>query len=225
MTTPVRRSVPASAALAALALLTAVGATGCGSSPKPMSAVATDGARPAPSSSYLVHADKLPTPGGTSATQAPYGSATLPEYRPSEQPKADCSAEPGLVIKTELVNAAMGLRSMTFTLTNCSGRPLALNGYPDLRVLDADRKPVTPRATPSPYGKKPAPVTLLSGETATSSVIWRNTVTDANVTATVGTYLLIAPARGDATQTVKSGEPLDLGNTGKAQVSPWARQQ
>lgn len=217
VTTPIRRSVPA---LAALALLTAVAATGCVSSPEPVSTVETRVPRP----SAPVKAEKLET-----ESPNPYGS--LPPATPKSTPfarpdtKTDCSAHPGLVVRTGLVDAAMGLRAMGFTLTNCSGRPLALNGYPDLRVLDADRKPVTPKATPSSYGKKPAPVTLRSGETAQSSVIWRNTVTDSTVVATVGEYLLIAPAAGDATQVVKSGEMLDLGNTGKAEVTPWVREQ
>ncbi|MEV0090175.1 DUF4232 domain-containing protein [Streptomyces sp. NPDC050738] len=214
----IRRSVPA---LAALAVLTAAGATACTPPGEGVPTADESGGRPSASATdFRVHADPLPT--------GPDGKPTLPQASRDTSPGAagvDCTGKQGLVITPERVNAAMGLRAMGFTLTNCGGRPLALNGYPDLRILDADRKPVTPAATPSPYEKKPAPVTLLSGESASSSVVWRNTVTDATVTATVGRYLRIAPAAGDAAQTVSSGELIDLGNTGKAQVTPWVRQR
>lgn len=62
---------------------------------------------------------------------------------------------------------------------------------------------------------------LAPGQKAVARLIWRSTVTDANVPATSGSFLKIAPADGVAAQTVAPRGGIDLGTTGRLGVSPW----
>jgi hypothetical protein len=164
-------------------------------------------------------------------------SACTPGSKPDVMPaptRSSASApaacpEPGVAIRIGDVDAAMGLRGLTVSMTNCADRPYQVTGYPDVRVLDDQRKPLDIRvehgastitADPS-LTAAPEPVTLQPGGTATAVVMWRNLVTDSSVDATTGTYLTIAPASGTPAQTVTPRGGIDLGNTGKLGVGPW----
>lgn len=132
-----------------------------------------------------------------------------------------------LVIRTGPVEAAMGLRAMTITMVNKDTQPHTINGYPAIRVLDKNREPlpitIDPGATQVATGfDAPAkPITIQPGKTATSALIWRNTVTDSTVVATNAPFVDLAPATGAPWQTRHPEGGIDLGNTGKLGVRAW----
>jgi hypothetical protein len=135
----------------------------------------------------------------------------------------------GVLLTAGQVDAAMGLRALRVELVNCGTQPYAVNGYPALRVLDADHKPLdvtvvqgTARISRiTGFDGPPKPVTLAPGAQASAVVVWRNTVTDAAVVATTGTYLEMAPAAGQAAQLLSPSGGVDLGTTGTIATSPW----
>lgn len=190
---------------------------GCGSG-----AAGTDPGRAAgPGGGVDVHADTLrpPTPG----TPPP----TLPTPRALPTRTQDACAAPGPQITSSGVDAAMGLRALTLTLTNCGAAPLTVRGYPDLRVLDAAGNPlkvavhhgltVTTGLTDPP----PATLTLRHGDRAVAILAWRNTVTDTTVTATTGAAFAVTPPGGHGPQVVH--ETVDVGNTGRLDTTSWHR--
>jgi hypothetical protein len=125
----------------------------------------------------------------------------------------------------------MGLRAMRIEMVNCGTRPYFANGYPAVRVLDGDRKPLDVAVTNGTsaisriegFDGPPKPVTVPPGDKVAAVVVWRNTVTEGTVAATTGTYLGIAPAAGGDWQTVRPDGGIDVGTTGKIGVSPWVR--
>ncbi|MFC0430680.1 DUF4232 domain-containing protein [Kutzneria buriramensis] len=153
---------------------------------------------------------------------------------PAPQPTpttTSTTAEPshGPVISLGPGDAAMGLRLVPIRLGNCGTAPLTVTGYPALRVLDEDHKPIDVKVNngadsvalvPS-LQQPPTTITLAPGQQAEATVLWRNLVTDSTVVATSGTYFDVAPGDGQAWQTRKPDGPIDLGNTGKLGVSPW----
>lgn len=124
----------------------------------------------------------------------------------------------------------MGLRALGIQLTNCGARDYTANGFPVVRVLDGNRRPLditvgngsSPVSAPDSYDAPPQPVTLRPGGQATARVLWRNTVTESTVPATEGEYLEIAPAVGEPTQIVAPRGGIDLGTTGRLAVNAWA---
>jgi hypothetical protein len=158
------------------------------------------------------------------------GSAPPP---PRPAPPTDAAAacpDSGFAITTGAVDAALGLRAMSIALVNCGSRPYTVNGYPAVRVLDANRNPLdvevgngsSPISAPDSYDTPPRPVTLQPGRTATARLLWRTTVTESTVPATSGAYLEIAPAKGQPAQTVTPQGGIDLGTTGRLGVNAWA---
>ncbi len=153
---------------------------------------------------------------------------------PTSSPTSTAVDDPcpgsGVAISAGEVDSASGLRGLGVFLTNCGTRDHTVHGYPVVRVLDADRRPLDvvvgngspPVSAPDSYDTAPQPVTLRPGERATARVLWRNTVTDSTVNATVGRYLEIAPAAGEPTQVVAPRGGIDLGNTGRLAVNAWA---
>ncbi|PNE32250.1 hypothetical protein AF335_19285 [Streptomyces eurocidicus] len=143
----------------------------------------------------------------------------------SAQPSPVCPAS-GMSLVAEEANAAMGLRVMTLKLTNCGGTTRVLNGYPDVRVLDAGRKQLAVEVlhgaadimTDDRFDAGPVRVALRPGEQAVTGLVWRNTVTDG--TPANGAYVSLAPSAGADRLTVPS--LIDLGTTGKLGVSAWA---
>ncbi|MGW1076612.1 DUF4232 domain-containing protein [Streptomyces sp. NPDC002537] len=150
----------------------------------------------------------------------------LPEPSPTSPPACP---ESGLTVRAGAVDAAMGLRVMTVELVNCGTSHRTVSGYPDVRVLDGDRKPldVTVEHGSSDvtdlkgFPTESMPVALRPGERAVAGLTWRNTVTDVTKPPANGAYLSVAPAPGAARQAV--AETIDLGTTGKLTTSPWAR--
>ena len=135
----------------------------------------------------------------------------------------------GPVISLGPSDAAMGLRLVPIRLGNCGTAPLTVTGYPALRVLDEDHKPVDAKvnngadsvALVPNLQHPPTTLTLAPGQQAEATVLWRNLVTDSTVVATTGTYFDVAAADGQPWQTRQPDGPIDLGNTGKLGVSPW----
>ena len=153
---------------------------------------------------------------------------TPPPSTPSTPPPASCP-DSGVAITGGDVSAAMGLRALGIYLTNCGTSDYAVHGYPVVRVLDADRRPLdiavsngsAPVSAPDSWDTPPEPITLRPGERVMARILWRNTVTDATVVATEGHYLEIAPAAGEPAQIVEPDGVIDLGNTGRLAVNAW----
>ncbi|KAK1178907.1 DUF4232 domain-containing protein [Streptomyces sp. NBS 14/10] len=186
--------------------------TACGSKPA-SEAVAAPAPPPAP------HAETLDPdqPRYDDRPNRPTATPTAPPTCPGS----------GVYVQAEEPSAAMGLRAMSLKLTNCGKRTYTLKGYPTVRVLDEDGKPLDVRvkhgsagiATLDHFDAAPKQVTLRPKETAVAGLVWRNTVTDPTTQAVNGQALDVAPAQGSPRQTVT--ELIDLGNTGKLGVSPW----
>jgi hypothetical protein len=169
--------------------------------------------------------------GGTALLTACAAPAPIPPPPPpAPTSEAPVCPEPGVAITTGEVDGAMGLRALGIVLTNCGTRDYTANGYPVVRVLDEDRQPLgitvgegsAPVSAPDSYDVPPQPVTLRPGEQVTARVLWRNTVTESTVPGVVGRYLEIAPASAEPAQIVAPRGGIDLGNTGRLAVNPWA---
>ncbi|KAB2348035.1 DUF4232 domain-containing protein [Actinomadura rudentiformis] len=159
-------------------------------------------------------------------------TAGAPSER-SERPTA--SAAPacprsGVALWVRATEAAMGLRSMSVELYNCGDRDRVLKGYPQVRLLDVDRKPIkvavgrgsSSVATVDSYNHPPRKVTLKPGEVAWAGILWRNLVTDDPQHAVTAEFLEIAPSPGEPTDRLP-GVGIDLGTTRKLGVSPWEK--
>ncbi|MEV8477328.1 DUF4232 domain-containing protein [Streptomyces sp. NPDC051173] len=160
-------------------------------------------------------------------------TSRLPGERPSPEAMSgapdvlDCPAS-GLIAQAGEANAAMGLRVLSVKLTNCGKEPKVVKGYPDIQVLDGDRKPVEvelERGAASVLGQDdfdagPTEVTLTPGQWALARLAWRNTVDSLDRAPVTGAYLSLAPVPGSARQNVP--ETIDLGTTGKLGLSAWA---
>lgn len=135
----------------------------------------------------------------------------------------------GVRVTADQTDAAMGLRVVGLRLENCSTRPYHLDGFPQIQLLDLKRQPVTGVSvlhgsggitTGTDFDEAPRSVTLQPGQSATSGLMWRNTVTDG---APVNVpYVRVTAEPG--TQPVTVTPELDLGTTGKLGVSPWQKQ-
>ncbi|WKK25054.1 DUF4232 domain-containing protein [Streptomyces olivoreticuli] len=154
------------------------------------------------------------------------GDAPSPDAPSSTPPVLDCPKS-GLIAQAGPADAAMGLRVLTLELSNCGKERRVVNGYPDIRILDRDRKPVEvelERGAKSILAQEnfdagPVPVTLLPGQKAVAALAWRNTV-DMTGSPVNGAYVSVAPVPGSARQLVP--ETIDLGTTGKLGLSAWA---
>ncbi|WP_336323527.1 DUF4232 domain-containing protein [Streptomyces lavendofoliae] len=169
-------------------------------------------------------------------TARPAAPPPLPEPSPPGTPPRTASGAPGAAepgcpasgvrVGTGTTEAAMGLRAMGLTLRNCGTKPFEVNGYPAVEVLGErhEKLDVTVRRGSSVDSSAvPSTFVLAPGGQARASVVWRNTVTRTDVVATNGAYVRVVPGSGAAAQTVApaDGGPLDLGNTGTLEVTPW----
>ncbi|WP_240496636.1 DUF4232 domain-containing protein [Streptomyces torulosus] len=223
---PIPRRTASRVALAA-ALILAVG--GCGLGEEIEREVNPDRDLPStPASSAGTE-----RPGGVHADELPEGLPSGLDVRPTEAPSADptdaCPSS-GARMLPGLVEAAMGLRAMTVTLTNCGTEPYTVNGYPSVQVLDEDREPVDVRVLRGPGeittgvpDPGPHEVTLKPGESATTSLVWRNTVTEADVPAVNAPYLRVATAKGRPAQVLAPDGGIDLGTTGRLGTGAWTK--
>ncbi|GGN14477.1 hypothetical protein GCM10011609_63830 [Lentzea pudingi] len=141
----------------------------------------------------------------------------------------------GLRFTTGGTGAAMGLRVMSVELTNCGSEPVQLNGYPQVKVLDAQREQLDIAvlegsggiASVEGFDDAPQPIAVQPGETAKSAIVWRNTHASEEPPL-VGKHVDIAAVPGDAWQPLVATSPesrilLDLGSTGRIGVRAWYR--
>jgi hypothetical protein len=157
------------------------------------------------------------------------GVGTPPPAAPTTPAPGACP-ESGLSVQPGGQDAAMGLRVLQIVVVNCGAAPRTVHGHPAVRVLDEDRRPLDVLVRPGSSGissvpsfdAAPATVTLRPGERAMAAVLWRNLVTDPSVRATLGQFLEVSVAGGDPPQVIEADGGVDLGNTGKLGVAPWA---
>lgn len=167
--------------------------------------------------------------GASPVTQVKVSEVTKVPADEAPAAAGDCPSS-GIRVTADEGDAAMGLRVVGLHLENCGKREYTVNGYPLLELLDEDREPVegvrilqgsgdiTTAAGPD---EAPRPVTLKPGETATSSLVWRNT-TDFGTPVDVPYVRVRAKAGADP---VTVTPHLDLGTTGKLGVRPWKREE
>ncbi|MEU5422366.1 DUF4232 domain-containing protein [Streptomyces sp. NPDC020667] len=175
----------------------------------------------------LLTACGAPVPGPAPETAGRPGDRPSPDAMSGAPDVLDCPSS-GLLAQAGEANAAMGLRVLTVELTNCGTDTKTVNGYPDIQILDSDRKPVEvelERGAASVLGQDdfdagPVEVTLAPGGKARARLAWRNTVDDLTKSAVTGAYLSLATAPGSARQNVP--ETIDLGTTGRLGLSAWA---
>ncbi|MEU6820280.1 DUF4232 domain-containing protein [Streptomyces atriruber] len=195
-------------ALAATALLL----TGCGLSEELERE--TNPERHRPSSEATV-----PAP----ATNSP--TARLPD-EPDDTPRCPKS---GVTMSPGMVTAAMGLRAMSVTMTNCGDTARDVKGYPDIRVRGLDRElfdvtvlkgtePVTTMDDPGSHR-----VVLRPGESAYTSLVWRYSAVDASTRRGSGVYVEIGAAKGAPRQTIEPDGGLDIGETGMLGTTAWQK--
>ncbi|WP_405995352.1 DUF4232 domain-containing protein [Streptomyces sp. NBC_00986] len=146
----------------------------------------------------------------------------------SEAPAASgtCPAS-GIRVSADQGDAAMGLRVVGLHLDNCGTRDYTVDGYPLLELLDDDLKHVdgvkildsTGAVTPGSGddNQQAGPVTLGPGESATASLVWHNT-TEFGTPVNVPYVRVRAKAGADPVIVTPN---LDLGTTGKLDVTPW----
>ncbi|MEV0124501.1 DUF4232 domain-containing protein [Streptomyces sp. NPDC050703] len=152
-----------------------------------------------------------------------------PAPGPTEPPAAGPCPDSGWRMSPGMVTAAMGLRAMSVTLTNCGTGVREVNGYPDIRVRGLDRRlfavtvlkgtePVTSMDDPGPRR-----VRLRPGQSAYTSLVWRYSAVDAATREGSGVYVDIGPTEGAARQTVEPDGGLDIGETGMLGTTAWQR--
>ncbi|MEU8773879.1 DUF4232 domain-containing protein [Streptomyces sp. NPDC048606] len=213
MITRVRMRVRGGGA-AAGGLLLAAALLGCGTTVAP-GAAGPAGApgTPAAVPSGAVRADGLPTaPTDTPATP----SAT--------------ACEGGVRLLEGPGNAAMGLRVADFQLINCGSGDYVLNGYPEIRLLDGQGRPVEVHVGHGTNGvtimdnfdAPPRKVTLRPGQAASVGLVWRNTVTEVSTPPAEGRVLELTPKPGAPRLRLPLASPVDLGTTGRLGLSAWS---
>ncbi|MFF7964772.1 DUF4232 domain-containing protein [Streptomyces sp. NPDC007903] len=144
-------------------------------------------------------------------------------------PGGPCPAS-GVRVYADRGDAAMGLRVVGLHLENCGKEPYAVEGRPELEIIDAEHErvegvKVLPSAEVAQLGGPPdvaRPLTLRPGERALSGIVWRNTV-EAFDGAVNAPYLRVR-ARADAAPVMVTPE-LDLGTTGRLGVQAWRKEE
>ncbi|OCC12207.1 DUF4232 domain-containing protein [Streptomyces sp. PTY087I2] len=166
--TRVRRRVRAALPAAALMAL-----TGCSGFLVP----AGEGEEPDPTpSASTSRAETLP-PTPTPGADAPsYGAPA--QTGPTSAPPGKCPRS-GVVVDMGPVETAMMHRAVVLTLTNCGRKPYAVDGYPWVRALGEDGRPLPVKVNEdgSYFGSDPGPKKLLldPGLTVKSILAWVST--------------------------------------------------
>ncbi|MFG2979932.1 DUF4232 domain-containing protein [Streptomyces sp. NPDC048258] len=185
------------------------GVAGCDTPPAPRAAPGPTRApatRPAPPAPQPT---PTPAPGRTSALPCPEGGVRLLEGSG---------------------DAAMGLRLEGYELVNCGTDEYVLEGYPEVRLLDGEQRPVevavghgsAPVTSQVPaVDAAPGRVSLAPGQAASMVMVWRNRVTDVTVPAVEGWVLEVTPKPGAPRLAIRLTRPVDLGNTGQLGIGPW----
>lgn len=146
-------------------------------------------------------------------------TSAMPRFNGPQQ--GPCT-KTGTSIAIGAVDAALGHRALGIELRNCSRRPVVVNGYPAIRVLDAQRHalPVRVEHGSSYMGRDAGAkrITLAPGKRLVSLISWSATVTQGKKAD--GEFVTIEPRRGDPPTTF--GVWLDLGTTAEVSVIAWS---
>lgn len=222
--TVIPRPLRQALALSATALLVA----GCGLSAEldreanPEREPKTEATRPEPSRSEPSRSE----PGAPDDLSL---GADGPSPAASPSPGTPPCPKSGVTMSPGMVTAAMGLRAMSVTVTNCGKGVRRLNGYPDIRVRGLGKQlfrvnvlkgtePVTTMDDPGPRR-----VTLKPGESAYTSLVWRYSAVDAATREGSGVYVEIGIGTDAARQTIEPDGGLDIGETGMLGTTAWQR--
>ncbi|MFS8098571.1 DUF4232 domain-containing protein [Lentzea alba] len=143
------------------------------------------------------------------------------------------SCETGLRFSEGDGDAAMGLRVVSIKVFNCGTQPVEFNGYPQIKLFDEEKQPLTVEILDGSGGisqvdgfdDPPVPFTLQPGETAKSAFMWKNRNTSGEPSQNAR-YLDIAAAPGGTWQALEPFPPdtrvfIDLGDTGRLGVKAW----
>jgi hypothetical protein len=149
----------------------------------------------------------------------------------SDEPSCDT----GLQFSAGYTDVAMGLRVMSVEVVNCGTRPVELNGYPQVKLLDEKWQQLDTEivhgsggiASVEGFDDPPQPVTVRPGERAQTAFMWRNTHMSMDPPQ-VGSHVDIAAAPGGTWQSLlpasqERGILIDLGSTGRLGVRAWHR--
>ncbi|WP_233436165.1 MULTISPECIES: DUF4232 domain-containing protein [Streptomyces] len=113
-----------------------------------------------------------------SARDAPAQGAPAQTRTPASAPPGKCPAS-GVVVDMGPVETGMMHRAVVLTLTNCGRKPYAVDGYPWLRALGEDGRPLPVKVNEdgSYFGNDPGPKKLLldPGLTVKSILAWVST--------------------------------------------------
>jgi hypothetical protein len=163
-------------------------------------------------------------PSLTQLTPRPLGPTPFTTVHPDPTPappRPTCPAS-GASITVGPVDAALGHRAVVMKLTNCRSTPITVDGYPDIAVLDADRRAMNLTMTrgTSYMAIDPGPkkLVLRKGEAALAAISWSNTV-EAGEDKASGTYLAVARGKGE--HAVVWPVDTDLGTTAKVTLTAW----
>ncbi|MEU3053326.1 DUF4232 domain-containing protein [Streptomyces griseus] len=165
----------ASAVLLAAALTALTGCSGflvpAGEGEEPDPTPSVSASRPG-----LVRAGTLP-PTPTPGADAP-GHGAPARTGPTSAPPGECPAS-GVVVDMGPVETGMMHRAVVLTLTNCGRKPYAVDGYPWVRALGEDGRPLPVKVNEdgSYFGGDPGPKKLLldPGLTVKSILAWVST--------------------------------------------------
>ncbi|MEU4197807.1 DUF4232 domain-containing protein [Kribbella sp. NPDC026611] len=145
------------------------------------------------------------------------------QVAPSPLPPKPTCPPSGASITAGDVEAALGHRAVVLKLTNCRSKPITVNGYPAVTVLDAHHKPmkvaITHGLSYMAIDPGPTKIHLHKGESVLAAVSWSNTVGAG--TKSAGTYLSIAKATHEPSTIWPVA--TDLGTTGKLTLTAWCR--
>lgn len=156
-------------------------------------------------------------------------SSCVDRAAPDPEPtrRGPACPESGWRVEIGPTDAAMGIRVMALTLTNCGDETFTLDGYPDVEVLDQDGEPLPVAvvdgdiASVAAFDVAPVPVRVEPGGTAISGILWRNRVTTGP--AVTGYGLAVRPGDGDRPQRLLEEDlHIDLGDTGRLGVRAWS---
>ncbi|WP_282792583.1 DUF4232 domain-containing protein [Streptomyces sp. CC224B] len=160
----------------------------------------------------------------------PSPAPSVDEGAAPAQPTRDCAGRSGTLLEAGPVESAMGLRAMTVWLTHCGAGGYLLDGYPVLEVLGEDGTAYdvhslkgTQAVTSGVEDPGPHPVALRTGDSATVSVVWRNTYTDTTKDPVQGERLQVLPRPGGPSGSIAPEGGIDLGSTGRIGVTAWKK--